>query len=109
MAEEPATWGPAEHVVSKALDEAHAAHAAEICGLSTVRRVTDALREAGLLPSGRPPCWLCLGLGAIAIHGKWSAEAGKTLWAAHRPQSRTHPVRPCPVCTLTVNPAEEKS
>ena len=50
---------------------------------------------------GRPgePCWLCGGLGAIAIHNKWSEEAGKTLWVAHRPQSRTHPVRPCPVCT----------
>lgn len=47
--ENPATWGPAEHVVSKALKDAAAARAQGVIGLSTVRQVTDALREAGLL------------------------------------------------------------
>lgn len=43
-------------------------------------------------------CWLCLGLGGIAVHHKASVQMGKTLWIAHRPDSQTHPVRPCPVC-----------
>lgn len=54
MAENPASWGEAEKVVSKALDEAAEAFLQHTCGLSTVRRITDALREAGLLTEERP-------------------------------------------------------
>lgn len=54
--ENPATWGDAEHVVSKVLDEFHENQERAITdpdkaffGLSLERRITDALREAGLL------------------------------------------------------------
>lgn len=51
--ENPATWGPAEHVVLKALDE-HDENERRppderLIGLSLVRRITDALRREGLL------------------------------------------------------------
>lgn len=44
------------------------------------------------------PCWLCQGKGAIARHGMWSEQLGSTVWVAHRPSSRSHPVRECPAC-----------
>ena len=46
--ENPATWGEAEHVVNNALRE-HDSLPVGFCGLSRARRITDALREAGLL------------------------------------------------------------
>ena len=46
-----------------------------------------------------PECWLCEGLGGVAIHYKWTEKRGKTLWTAHKPSSRTHPVYTCPVCS----------
>lgn len=49
MVENPATWGPAEHVVSEALDQAHEGNRRGLVGLSTVRQITDALRAADLL------------------------------------------------------------
>lgn len=51
MAENPATWGEAERVVTDALEEADRLHFDAVCGLSAVRIVTDALREADLLVS----------------------------------------------------------
>ena len=49
-------------------------------------------------------CWLCHGLGGIAIHLKWSAERGEgklPLWTAHEyPSDDPHPVEPCPACAL---------
>jgi hypothetical protein len=47
--ENPATWGRAEHVVSQAMDEAEDDLQQQVCGLSVVRQITDALRAAGLL------------------------------------------------------------
>jgi hypothetical protein len=47
--ENPATWGPAEKVVDKVIREVYENRRAGITGLSMVRRVTDGLREAGLL------------------------------------------------------------
>lgn len=47
-----------------------------------------------------PDCWLCEGLGGIAIHNHWSEQRGKTLWTAHKPESDTHPVKRCPLCEL---------
>lgn len=47
--ENPATWGPAEHVVRRALEEAERQRQAGVVGLSTVRLITDSLREEGLL------------------------------------------------------------
>jgi hypothetical protein len=47
--ENPATWGKAEKVIDKAIRDADKAHFQGIVGLSTTRRVADALREAGLL------------------------------------------------------------
>jgi len=45
-------------------------------------------------------CWLCLGMGGIAIHYLWSERRGKPLWTAHEYLcADTHPIRPCPVCT----------
>ena len=56
MAENPATWGRAEHIVNKVLDDhfthSHRVIAGEeepVIGLSLVRQITDALREASLL------------------------------------------------------------
>jgi hypothetical protein len=45
------------------------------------------------------PCWLCGGLGGVALHLHWSEVRGKPLWTAHAPTSTVHEVRPCPVCT----------
>jgi hypothetical protein len=44
MAENPATWGEAEEIVDRVLEDYSDP---EVCGLSTVRRITDALRDAG--------------------------------------------------------------
>jgi hypothetical protein len=51
--EDPATWGQAEKIVRKVLREDYASRRQEqpVIGLSLARRITDALREAGLLPS----------------------------------------------------------
>lgn len=46
MAENPMTWGNAEHVVDKAIRDAGEAHQAGMIGLSLVRQITDALRES---------------------------------------------------------------
>lgn len=46
-------------------------------------------------------CWLCQGLGGLAIHNKATAQWGKTLWVSHKLVSDTHPVYPCPVCEGT--------
>jgi hypothetical protein len=49
--ENPQTWGLAEHVVNRALNE-HARLTSErtpVAGLSVVRKITDALRAEGLL------------------------------------------------------------
>jgi hypothetical protein len=46
-------------------------------------------------------CWLCRGLGGVAVHLQWTAERGngKPLWTAHEyPSDDPHPVEPCPVC-----------
>jgi hypothetical protein len=44
-------------------------------------------------------CWLCQGLGGIAIHNKWTEVRGRPLWTAHEiPTADDHPVWPCPVC-----------
>ncbi len=58
--ENPATWGKAEHIVNKVIedhfDHHHKVTAGEeepIAGLSLVRKITDALREAGLLSRSR--------------------------------------------------------
>lgn len=47
--ENPATWGEAERIVHDALRRAEKARQEGRCGLSAVRQVTDALREACLL------------------------------------------------------------
>lgn len=49
--ENPATWGEAERIVRRVLDENRKLRedGQVITGLSLERRVTDALREAGLL------------------------------------------------------------
>lgn len=47
--ENPATWGKAERVVADAMEAADEAYRTGYVGLSTVRQITDALREAGLL------------------------------------------------------------
>jgi hypothetical protein len=47
------------------------------------------------------PCWLCRGLGGIAVHDRWSQQAGTPLWVAHAPRSATHPTYPCPACEAT--------
>jgi hypothetical protein len=54
--ENPATWGPAERIVQKILDEFFDNQAKPItdesktiCGLSLERQITDALRAEGLL------------------------------------------------------------
>lgn len=46
-------------------------------------------------------CWLCMGLGGIAIHIKWTEArgGGKPLWTAHEyPSDDPHPTLPCPAC-----------
>lgn len=47
--ENPATWGRAEKIVNRALTDAMSDHARGVIGLSTARRITDALKQAGLL------------------------------------------------------------
>ena len=46
--ENPATWGPAEKILSGVLDE-HLGLPQDLAGLSLERRLANALREAGLL------------------------------------------------------------
>jgi hypothetical protein len=49
--ENPATWGTAERIVSDVLSrhDANMRSPSPVIGLSVVRQITDALREAGLL------------------------------------------------------------
>lgn len=49
--ENPATWGPAERIVRQVMDDDFQMNLSPepICGLSIERRITDALRAAGLL------------------------------------------------------------
>jgi hypothetical protein len=47
--ENPATWGPAEHVVMEAYEQWLENHENMVCGLSLMRTITDALRREGLL------------------------------------------------------------
>lgn len=49
MAENPATWGRAEKIISDTLDKAQAAHEAGMCGWSTPKQIAEALKMAGLL------------------------------------------------------------
>lgn len=51
--ENPGSWTLAEHVVNKALEEHDMLmrHEPGLCGLSVVRKITDALRAEGLLIS----------------------------------------------------------
>lgn len=55
--ENPATWGEAEHIVNKVLHERQADRQKpieeQVIGLSLVRQITDALRQAGLLARER--------------------------------------------------------
>lgn len=58
------------------------------------------------------PCWLCQDLKGLAIHQHWTAQRGKPLWTAHKPASRSHPVRDCPECEaerLRAELAEERA
>lgn len=54
MTENPASWGEAEHVIRDAIDRHHENMAQGIIGVSIVRTITDALREAGLLTEWQP-------------------------------------------------------
>lgn len=49
----------------------------------------------------KPKCWLCLDDGGIALHHRASAVWAHQLWVAHRLESDTHPVYPCPRCAFT--------
>ena len=51
--ENPATWGPAEKILSGVLDE-HLGLPQDLCGLSLERRLADALRKEGLLRAELP-------------------------------------------------------
>lgn len=68
-----------------------------------VRAVHDTARAALDATSGAPEpthdesCWLCQGLGGVAVHNKASEAFGKRLLVAHAPESKSHPVHPCPV------------
>jgi hypothetical protein len=70
--ENPATWGPLEHVVDAALDRAEKDRAAGLVGLSRTRVITDAVRQ-----------WL-------AGHGDTQqvrADVAEALWTAFREDS----------------------
>jgi len=63
--ENPETWGEAEKIVRRVLDEHDEHHrqvaqgkAEPICGLSLERKITEALREASLL-SHEDPYFSC--------------------------------------------------
>lgn len=49
MAENPMTWGKLEHAIDGALTVAWAQKMAGMVGLSDVRIIADALRDAGLV------------------------------------------------------------
>jgi retron-type reverse transcriptase len=73
--ENPATWGEAERVVQgvfNKLTEEEANYrlnpATRRYGLSPARRITDALRKAGLLKEDKPPS-----LNDNELPGMWSA------------------------------------
>ena len=51
MAENPATWGPAERVISDALDAAEAGERLGMVGWSAPKQIAEALRKADLLAS----------------------------------------------------------
>ena len=54
--ENPATWGEAEKVIRQAYDAHSEDRAKGVVGLSLVRRIADALREAGLLEGHCASC-----------------------------------------------------
>ena len=54
--ENPATWGEAEKVIRQAYDAHSEDRAKGVYGLSLVRRIADALREAGLLEGHCASC-----------------------------------------------------
>lgn len=47
--ENPATWGPVEKVIHETIKRHRDNHLAGTVGLSRVRMIADALREAGLI------------------------------------------------------------
>ena len=49
MAENPADWKKAEHVIADALNKALEGRAAGLVGWSTPKQIAEALREADLL------------------------------------------------------------
>jgi hypothetical protein len=72
----------------------------------------DDTSRVSAAPQRHPPlraggCWLCGGLGGIAIHITWTEARGngKPLWTAHEyPSDDAHPVEPCPVCAAPSSP-----
>jgi hypothetical protein len=52
VTENPETWGPAEKVISSAIDRYESPQWSDLCGVSLERFIADALREAGLLKDG---------------------------------------------------------
>jgi hypothetical protein len=53
MAENPSTWGEAQHVISEALTAANEANRKGMIGYSTSTQIFNALVEAGLLVDDR--------------------------------------------------------
>lgn len=68
----------------------------EVRGLLTTHPAATAVPQPA-----REDCNLCLGLGGIAPHLKWSEQRGKPLWTAHEyPSDDPHPTYPCPQCAV---------
>lgn len=46
-------------------------------------------------------CWLCEGLGGVAVHLMWTERRGMTLLTPHEyPSDDDHKTWPCPACEL---------
>ena len=73
--ESPASWGEAEKVISRSLDEAARAREQGICGWSAPKRVAEALRSHNMLRDTGNLCRTC---GSRMEILQFCGECGKT-------------------------------
>lgn len=79
---------------------------AEGWGRST-DNVVALLSRPAAEPAHDETCWLCRGLGGVAVHNDASEAFGKRLLVAHVPESKSHPVYPCPLLGVAAEPPNE--
>jgi hypothetical protein len=115
-------YGPGDEVIERAARAAEDAYMASADRAAreawtdswewreVARAVLAAAQPAPVSPAvtgGEVKCWLCLGLGGVALHHLWTARRGAPLFTAHAPTSESHEVWPCPACAQPAPQATE--